>query len=233
MFTRNLRSWVKMLKEGEMFFAKEAYSEYFQDMDETTFYQLLARLHKNKLIGKLDKGLYYRPYSNDPALEPSEDDIISFFTNNNKNGLIVGAHMLVDLGIIKFTDEPYEIYTNTLEIKSVRKIRNISLRTINIDFKNENNQRNIKMLELIENIDKYENINYDQLYNFILLYAHNFDQESLMNILYQKSYKKRNIAIIYDILEHFHIPNTLMRLLNKASRYEKSKYIEEILNNKI
>ena len=141
--------------------------------------------------------------------------------------------MLSDLGIISENDLPYEIYTNTLEIKSVRNIRNISLRTINVDFKNENNQLNIRMLELIENIDKYSNVNLDKLADFIILYAHNYDQESLMNILYQKSYKKRNIAIIYDILEHFHVANTLMRLLNKASRYEKSKYIEEILNNKI
>ncbi len=233
MFTENLRSWVKMLKEGEIFFAKDAYSDYFQDMDETTFYQLLARLYKNKLVGKLDKGLYYRPYSSDPSLEPSTEDIVKFFTNNNKNGMLVGGKMLLNLGIVEANSEPLIIYTNALEIKSVRKIKNITLKTVNIDFKNESNVRAIEMLELIEIIDNYENISYDMLYNFLVLYAHNYDQEALVNVIHAKSFKKRNIAVIYDILEHFKIKNNLCKLLNKASRYEKCNAIEKILENNL
>ena len=233
MFTENLRSWVKMLKEGEMFFAKEAYQEYFQDMDETTFYQLLARLYKNKLIGKLDKGLYFRPYSSDPSLEPSHQDIISFFTNNNKNGMLVGASMLKRLGIIEEEDLNLTIYTNVLEIKSVRKIKGITLKTVNIDFRSIDNVRSLEMLELVEIIDSYSNINYDKLYNFLVLFAHSYNQEALVNVLHAKSFKKRNIAVIYDILEHFNIPNTLTKLLNKASRYEKCEAIEKILENNL
>ena len=48
MFTKNIRNWIDMLKDGELFFAKQTYADYFEDMQENTFYQLLARLCKEQ-----------------------------------------------------------------------------------------------------------------------------------------------------------------------------------------
>ncbi len=227
MFTKSLRAWVDMLKEGEIFLAKVAYEEYFADMEEATFYQLLARLHKEKTLGKLAKGLYYRPYYDDISLQrkPSEDKLVEFFTNKNKNGMVVGSHLYAKLGLISNPDSNYQIYTNVFDIKSVRVLHGFEVKTVNIDFKNENYLRNIAMLEIINDIDSYSDVNIEALANFMREYALHFDQSALLKVLAVKSYKKRNIAIIRDILETYHVSNTLVKLLNKASKYQKSNYI--------
>lgn len=227
MFTKSLRAWVDMLKEGEIFLAKVAYEEYFADMEEATFYQLLARLHKEKSLGKLAKGLYYRPYANDITLQkkPSEEKLVEFFTNKNKNGMVVGSHLYKKLNLIDETNSNYQVYTNVFEIKSVRVLHGFEVKTVNIDFRNENYLRNIAMLEVINDIDRYDNVNIEALAEFIKDYALHFDQSALAKVLAVKSYKKRNIAIIMDILNCYNVRNTLSKLLNKASKYQKSKYI--------
>lgn len=229
MFTRNLRSWVAMLKEGEIFLAKNAYQEYFSDMEEATFYQLLARIYKEKCVGKLAKGLYYRPYYDDYNREPSIDKVLDFFTNKYKNGTVVGQYMLADLGLITNPQGKYEVYTNCFEIKTQRIMGDAIVKSVKIDYKNPRLLYCLRMLEIVEIIDDFENVNLNKLFKFMVEFATNFDQQSFMKVLEAKNYKKRNVACIYEILTHFRVQNTLVRLLNSASKYNESKNIRMAL----
>lgn len=232
MYTRDLRSWVELeLKEGELFLAKTAYDLYFQDMLEATFYQLLARLNKEKLLAKYAKGLYYKPYKNDFSRQPEQDKIIDFLTDKSRKGMVIGPKMYADLQLIDDdVDYLYEVYTNKIEIKSVRVFNGIKVRTVDLDFKKDELVRHIQMLEIIETIDDFENVNIRNLYKFLELYTETFNQADFLKVLAAKSYKKRNIAIVVDILKAFGVKNTLSKLLNSASRYKKSDYIMQAIN---
>lgn len=229
MFTKALRSWVEVLKEGEIFLAKETYQEYFLDMEESTFYQLLARIHKEGVIGKLAKGLYYRPYKDLPNEIPSTDQLLDFFTNKNKNGILIGRYMLQDLGIINDASGLYEVLTNTLDIKTQRVMHSVIVKTMQIDFKNKAAIYAIKLLELINIIDNETNIDYHALYNFLVEFALNFDQNVFVKVLQARNYKKRNIANTVIVLEKLKVQNTLSRLLNNASRYQKCEAVTKAL----
>lgn len=219
MFTRDIKQWILSLKEGEIILAKSAYTENFSDMKEATFYQLLARLNQEKYIAKISKGLYYKPFKEDFNKLPSQDKLLNFFTNKNKNGLIIGANMLYKYNIIDTKSDIYEIYTNLIEIKTVRYMSNLAIQYVNVDYKNQLITSTIEILEVIEIIDSYKNINYQALNEFLKLYSTNFDEDILYKVIQSHSYKKRNIYTLMNILNHFNVSNNLSRLLNSASKY--------------
>ena len=199
MFTRSIRQWLGSLKDGELILAKQTYEEHFSDMKEATFYQLLARLCVEKTIGKLAKGLYFKPYKGDLERKPTKEDLIAFFTNKHRNGMIVGEQLLNNKGIISTDCKVVNIYTNVLEI--------------------------------IENIDDYTNVNLEVLENILHEYANHYDAAILSKVLIKKSYKKRVVNAVKVILEHYGVQNDLVRYLNSASKYDFPKAIAEALEN--
>mgnify|MGYP007030232643 CR=1 FL=1 len=118
MYTRDIKQWISTLHEEDLILAKKAYEKHFVDMKEATFYQLLARLNEEKYIGKIAKGLYYKPKKNDFDALPSQEKLLAFFTNKDKNGMIIGRKMLENKGVISDDVQVYDIITNTIAANS-------------------------------------------------------------------------------------------------------------------
>lgn len=230
MYTRDIKQWILSLKEEEIVLAKDAYQKYFTQMKEATFYQLLARLNSEKYIAKIAKGLYYKPFKDDFEKLPSQDKLLNFFTNKNKNGMIVGANMLHMHNIIPAGTDTYDIYTNLIEIKTTRYMSNLAIKYVNVDFKNAQITNLIETLELIEIIDNFDNINTENLYNFLKKFAENYNEDNLYKVLVAKSYKKRNVASLKRILDYFNVENNLSRVLNTASKYNFPENIRKALS---
>jgi hypothetical protein len=234
MYTRDIKQWIFSLKEDELILAKSTYERYFTQMKEATFYQLLARLNEEKYLGKISKGLYYKPKKDDYSSLPSNDKLIAFFTNKNKNGMLVGRHMLAKYGIIDNPGNIYEIYTNLIEIKTRRFISNLQVENVEIDYKNMALTRTLEILELIEIVDKYsKEIKLDELYEYIKDFSLNvYNEDVLFKVLQARNYKKRNIASLKTILDYFNVENHLERQLNSASKYQFPKCIKNALLNR-
>ena len=230
MYTRDIKQWILSLKEEEIVLAKDAYQKYFTQMKEATFYQLLARLNSEKYIAKIAKGLYYKPFKDDFERLPSQDKLLNFFTNKNKNGMIVGANMLKMHDIISNSTETYDVYTNLIEIKTTRYMSNLAIKYVNVDFKNTQVTSLIETLELIEIIDDFKDVNYENLYNFLKKFAESYNEDNLYKVLVAKSYKKRNVASLKKILDYFHVDNNLSRVLNTASKYNFPENIKKALS---
>ncbi len=220
MYTKNIRNWIDMLKEGELFFAKQTYVDYFADMQENTFYQLLARLCNEGMIKNLSKGLYFKPYTTDSTKRPTKLEIIDFLTNRGHNGCVTGGSFYKDKGIIDYVVSYEYVFTNLLEIKSVRKIGDLSIFSLGVDFRNEMYLNIIECLELIEHVSTFENIDYAALQRYLRSFASRFSQSALSKVIYLRKYKKRVIATMALILNRYNVLNTLQKLLNKASKYE-------------
>ncbi len=220
MFTKNIRSWIDILKEGELFFAKQTYEDYFEDMQENTFYQLLARLCKEKLIKNISKGLYYKPYSNDFDKEPSTENIIDFLTNRGRNGCVVGGDDYKKLGIVDEDVNYTYVFTNLLRIKSIRKILDLSIFYLDVEYRNDAYYRTIQCLELLEHLDELDNVNPVNLYNYLRDFADKYNEAAFVKVINLRGYKKRVIAALQIILDHFGIENRISKFLNKASKYK-------------
>ncbi len=229
MYTRDIKQWIFSLKEEELILVKQAYEKNFTGMKEATFYQLLARLNEEKVIGKIAKGLYFKPKNNDVTILPSFEKLLNFFTNKNKNGMIVGEKMLESYGIITTDSNQYKVYTNVIEIKTKRFISNLVIENVDVDYKNDVVRKTIEVLELIEIIDNYPNANIEALEKVLKEFSELFKEDILFKVLMAKTYKKRNIAALKIILDHYNVANNLSRQLNTASKYSFPKKIEEAL----
>lgn len=219
MYTRDIKQWISSLHDEDLILAKKAYEKHFVDMKEATFYQLLARLNEEKYIGKIAKGLYYKPKKNDVSTLPSQEKLLSFFTNKDKNGMIIGLKMLENKGIISDSILTYDVITNTIEIKTKRYIANLIVETVDVDFKNANIRKSIEVLELIELIDSCENVNAQAIKDLISNFISTYSEDDFYKALNAKGYKKRNVAAVKLILDHYGVENTLARQLNTASKY--------------
>ena len=172
-------------------------------MKEATFYQLLARLNEEKYIGKIAKGLYYKPKKNDFDALPSQEKLLSFFTNKDKNGMIIGRKMLENNGVISDNIQTYDVITNTIEIKTKRYIANLVVENFDVDFKNIKVRKSIEILELIELIDSCENINTEAVKNMINDFIEIYSDDDFFKALNAKGYKKRNVAAVKGIFYHY------------------------------
>lgn len=229
MFTRDIKQWISTLHEEDLILAKKAYEKYFVDMKEATFYQLLARLNEEKYIGKIAKGLYYKPKKNDFDALPSQEKLLSFFTNKDKNGMIIGRKMLENNGVICDNIQTYDVITNTIEIKTKRYIANLVVENFDVDFKNIKVRKSIEILELIELIDSCDNINTEAVKNMINDFIEIYSDDDFFKALNAKGYKKRNVAAVKVILDHYGVNNSLARQLNTASKYAFPEKLKEAL----
>ncbi len=229
MFTKDIKQWILSLKDGEIILAKTAYLEHFLNMKEATFYQLLARLNQEKYIGKISKGLYYKPFKDDFDRLPKEDKLLNFFINKNKNGLIIGANMLYKYNILSTMSDTFEIYTNLIEIKTCRYMSNLAVKYLNLDFKSISISKIVEMLETIEIIDDYEDVNVKALYDYLTEFIEYYKEDDLYKVLECHNYKKRNLYTLMVILNSFNCENHLNRLLNSASKYQFPKAIKKAL----
>ncbi len=232
MYTRDIKQWISSLKDGSIILAKTAYETHFKDMKEATFYQLLARLNDEKFIGKIAKGLYFKPIKNQVDTLPESSSLLDFFTSKNKNGMVVGGKMLLSKGIIDEDNNPYyNVITNTIEIKTKRYISDLVIENVDIDFKNTKVRESIEMLEIIEIIDDYESYNKENLDKFIEGFSKNYSESAFNKVLNAKAYKKRDIAAVKLVLDYYNVPNNLSKQLNTASKYQLPghflKYIEQ------
>ena len=219
MFTRDIKQWIFSLKDEELILAKQAYEKHFNEMKEATFYQLLARLNEEKFIGKIAKGLYYKPRKDNYDALPSTDKLLAFFTNKERNGMLVGAKMLEVYGILPNVLNVYDVYTNVIEIKTRRYISNLVIENVDVDYRNVTIRKTIEVLELIEIIDTYGNVNLQAIYDMLHDFSAIYNEDVLFKVLMAKTYKKRNLAALKVILDYFNVKNNLSRQLNTASKY--------------
>ena len=119
--------------------------------------------------------------------------------------------------------------TNLIEIKTTRYMSNLQIKNVNVDFKNKDVVNTIEILELIEIIDNYSDVNAEKLYEFLKNSALEFKEDVLYKVLAAHSYKKRNVATLKIVLDFFNVKNNLSRLLNTASKYNFPKEIEKAL----
>jgi hypothetical protein len=229
LYTFEIKQWIYSLKSEELILAKKAYETRFSYMKESTFFQLLARLNEEKFIGKIAKGLYYKPRSNDFYKLPSHDKLVDFFTGKGKNGMIIGNRMLYNYHIIDNCDNKYALLTNLMPIKTKRYISNLEVEYLDVDLKNVATNRIIEILEIIENIDDIKEYNFDALKEVVENIVYYYDENSMKKIIETKRYKKRVLKAFSLILKHYNVGNSIDNYLNKGSIYKIPDAILKIL----
>lgn len=230
MISKNIKLWIKNLKEGEIFFAKEVYIKYFSDYEELTFYQLLIRFYKYKLINKIDKGFYFKPYHDDYDLLPEKEKILNKLTNSFKNGSFGGMYLLKNKGLVVKDIEDIIIYTDQLDIKTFRNIDIYTVKTLHVDYESDLIIQCLTLFELLESLDNFDESYFDKnnIFQFISEFCSSYNEKVVMRFMMSKKIKKKYIFELVNILDYFTIKNNLSNLINTKGVYKVSKIIKQL-----
>lgn len=204
-YQKTIEETLKNLKL-DIFEADIIYNKFFNKIPEITYYKSLDRMHKKGLIFRITKGLY-------SFHELNDDELINYFTKN-KNGLVVGSDLFNKVGKSLNSKKIYSKVINT----SSKRINDIKLYKYDLTF-NKDVIKTIEILEIIENYQKINDINKDNLSQMILEFINIYNDKCTKYVLENIKYKKNTIASLKEILDYYNIDNNLSIYLKTISKY--------------
>lgn len=221
-----VKNAIEQFNPNELIHASKLYKECLStQISEVAYYKVLQRMCEAGTLVKIAKGTYHLPKpSKYGVVPPSEEEIISAFTEN-ETGTIIGYSLYNSLSLT--TQIPKTITVMSSALKGLTKtIRNIIVHQVPLKFTDEV-ANIIHGLEVLQNFNSIQEINYSAFLNYTKELATAFDTETFEKILSVKTYKKSTIAFLEEILNYYNIENNLNMHLSALSSYKHPR-MEEI-----
>ena len=210
---------LQCFKPNELIFASKLFSEKLEDeVSEAAYYKTLERMCKSGKLVKAAKGTYYIPKASRFGTIPlSEEEIISAFTKE-ESGTIVGYSLYNQLGITTQISKATEVLSSVLDSQT-KTIRNVVVHYLPLRF-TEAVKQTVQALDVLQNIEHIQNINYRALVSYTKSIADNYDQTVFEEVIAKRKYPKATIAFLQNILDYYGKANRLNKYLSSSSTYK-------------
>lgn len=214
-----VRSILETYEQNELIFASKLYKEKLSEyISEVAYYKILERLCKKKELAKVTKGIYYVPNINRYGVVPlSEKYIIEAFTRND-TGTVIGYAMYNSLNLTTQVSKTVNVLSSTLEGVS-KTVGNVVVKRVQIEY-SEQVKNMIRVLEVLQNFYRIQDINYSEFIKFSKNIASTYDNEIFGMVIAEISYKKSTIAFLKEILDYYGVSNDLEKYLSVLSTYK-------------
>lgn len=202
-----------------IFYAAQLYNEIATSVSEQNYYKILERMKKDKSVINIGKGLYYVPSKTKYGYKVlSEAEIIEQIVGNN-------SYYEIGYGLYnkkKLTTQiPKQRIFFVSNIKGNQlKIKNIIFYKKTLNYEDIRIKKNFEMLEILQNFQEIQDINYAYFHEFLKKYLEKFDEEALDCLLAQETYKKSTLAFLKEILNKNNIQNNIDKHLSSLSKYK-------------
>ena len=219
-------SYAMMIKENirkypelKIIDAHKLYKEKFNSISEQAFYKILSRMLKEGEIKRISKGIYCIPKNGRFGIVISgESNIIEYYLGSKRNqGIVIGYRMYNKYKLTTQVSKGVEIYSNILS-QDKKKIQNVVIYKVNIRF-DESTVRLIELLEVLQNYNKIEDLNKENLVNFIKTSIQYYDKKILEKVVNFIGYKKSTLDSLKNVLNYFEVENTIDEYLSGVSKY--------------
>lgn len=212
-------------KENELVIASKLYKERLSDqISGTAYYKTLQRMCEAGELVKIAKGTYHLPkVSKYGIVPPSEKEIVSVFTEN-ETGTVVGYSLYNALNLTTQISKTIMVMSSALD-GFTKSIRNIVIHQVPLEFTEEITNM-VHGLEVLQNFDAIQDINYSAFLKFAKELASAFDSEAFREVLLNKSYKKSTISFFQEILNYYQVENNLNEYLSTLSEYKHPRMEE-------
>lgn len=196
------------------------WSEYCSDIPATAYYKMIERLEEKGSIMKLAKGVYCVPrITKFGKLPLSENEILEHYIGKNKRyGVEISYGLYSRLGLTTQVPKKRVVYTTKLESKT-KSYKNIDLIKIYLPL-NEVQKELICGLEVMQNIETIQEINYACLYKYLSNLAVIYNEKEFMKVLKEIKYKKKTLAFYHSVLTWFGVDNNIAKMLSPTSNYK-------------
>ena len=203
--------------ENKILTANQVYRQLPENFSEQAFYQTLTRLTKKGTLCHLTKGLYYRPRRSRFGVVPiGEQNIIDHYIENGQ-GMVIGYRLYNQLGLTSQISKNVELLSNALSEKR-KTVSNIKVSRLDLNF-DATTCRALATLEILQNYRHIEDINRQQLAEYMQKYALDYSEESVVKVLTARKYQKSTIAFLASFLDFWNIEHTLPQYLSRLSTY--------------
>jgi len=214
-----VRKFIERCKDNELFIASDIYRQSFKDkISELSYYKILERLNKDNIIIKISKGIYAKPkYTKYGVVTPTENDIVEKFTRD-ESGMVIGYYLYNMLRLTTQISKNKNILTCNIDSQT-KTISNVNMKRVNLKF-TEEIKNVIIALEVLQNFDYIEDLNYLSFISFSEFAAKVYDDKILKIILKELSYKKRTLSFYKEILDYYRVDNNISDYLSSLSNYK-------------
>ncbi len=211
---KQVREWPK----GLPIIASRMYENKAQGIPQITFYKTLERLTKRGKLVRIGKGLY------SPVKETrfgkvalSENEIVEFLISEHA-GVVVGYPLYTRLGLTTQVGKTIEVLSSQFkEIqRSIGRIRVFGIR----EPLSEQTIKHIEALEVLEAYYEIEDLNKKTFSAYTKQIAAFYEESACEYALLTRKYKKKTIAFLRMILNHYGVANTLGKHLSPLTKYD-------------
>lgn len=212
-------------KENELIIASNLYKEKLSNqMTEVAYYKALQRMCESGKLVKIAKGTYHKPkITKYGIVPPTEKEIVSAFTEN-ETGIVVGYYLYNALNLTTQISKTVNVMSSALEGFS-KSIRNVIVHQVPLEFSPEVKNM-IEGLEVLQNFNSIQEINYSAFLDFTKKLASSFEKEAFKEVVSAKTYKKSTISFLREVLNFYGVKNNLNEYLSTLSVYKHPRMEE-------
>lgn len=209
MHTKMIKKYIEE-HAGEIFDAGYLYERLFQTIPNKTYLKIIERFVNSGSFLRISKGVYLIGESKGVV-----DPILEFYTSNY-SGMVVGNHMLYNLGIVNSPSEEIELLTSRITT-CTKNINNYKLRYVNVFFIPETINI-IQGLECIAAIPKLEKYNANKLLHVIEKMIRSYQDFGFESIIENIKYDFATIESLAKILNERKIPNKVLTIFEESGK---------------
>lgn len=210
--------------ENKILTANQVYSQLPESFSEQAFYQTLSRLTQRGELCHLTKGLYYRPRRSRFGVVPlGEQSIIDHYTESGR-GMVIGYRLYHQLGLTTQISKNVELLSNVLQ-ENKKTVGSAKVSRLDLNF-DDDICNATATLEILQNYRNIEDINRQQMAEYMKEYALNYSEEAILKVLRHRKYKKSTIASLAAFLGFWNTKHTLQQYLSRLSTYAVPKMEE-------
>lgn len=204
---------------NELIYINKLYqSKFAATMSEYAFFKTVERLSAANLITKMSKGVYCRPkITKYGTVLPSDREIIKLYTDNN-GGTVVGYSLYNALNLTTQIAKKYEVYSSSIE-QQTKTIGNVVIKQHVLEY-TDNVINTIHIMDVLHHYDKIQDLNIQQFVNLCEKFKKQFNEEVFEYVIRNIRYPKRTVAFLKNILDYFHVGNSLNSYLSAFSTYD-------------
>jgi hypothetical protein len=151
------------------------------------------------------------------VVQPTDKDIIETFAQG-KRGMVVGYALYNYLNLTTQVPKVVQVLSNVIDGQR-KTIRNIVIQRVSIEF-SDDVVSIIQCMEVLQNFAKIQDINRKEFMRYTRTFATEFKMDAFERVIAARTYKKATIAFLRDVLDFYHVPNTLGMYLSSMSNYK-------------
>jgi hypothetical protein len=193
--------------------------EYFPTISAHAYVKSLSRLNEAGHICRIAKGMYSKPKRGRFGLRlPGEKEVLEHFIGKDQlAGILTGYRLYNKYGLTTQISKKISVYSSNI-LQETKLINNIVIKKINLNL-DSSTVRLIELLEIIENFNKIEDINYKSFRCYLKKVVIFYSDQALREVHEKLKFKKSTIASLKNSLDYYRIENSLDTYLNETSKY--------------